>query len=38
MKIELYTDKGKRNINEDYIFSKEIIHNSYLHVIADGMA
>jgi len=37
MKIELYTDKGKRNINEDYIFSKEIIQNSYLHVIADGM-
>lgn len=37
MKIEFYTDKGKRSINEDYVFSKEINKNSLLSIVADGM-
>jgi protein phosphatase len=37
MIIKSFTDKGKRNINEDFVFSKRINDDSLFCAIADGM-
>lgn len=37
MKICIYTSKGCREINEDYILSKEIAQNISFHIVVDGM-
>lgn len=37
MKIELFSEKGKRDNNQDYILSKAIDDSSSLYIVADGM-
>lgn len=37
MKVELFSEKGKRDNNQDYILSKKIDECSSLHIVADGM-
>lgn len=37
MKIESFTNKGNRKVNEDYILSEEIDKDTVLCIVADGM-
>jgi len=37
MKVDFFSKKGKRKVNEDYILSKIIDENISLHIVADGM-
>lgn len=37
MKIELFSEKGKRDNNQDYMLSKIFDDSRSLHIIADGM-
>lgn len=37
MKIELFSEKGKRDNNQDYMLSKTFDDSRSLHIIADGM-
>lgn len=37
MKIELFSEKGKRDNNQDYMLSKTFGDSRSLHIIADGM-
>lgn len=37
MKVDFFSKKGKRKVNEDYILSRIIDENISLHIVADGM-
>ena len=37
MRVEYFTEQGRRKVNEDYILSKNNDKNISLHIVADGM-